>query len=100
MEREHRKALHSFLLRRRRRADDLWYDALDLAAILEPYGCIVTAWDHPVLLDVGLDIFLNGKNTRLVPTKKGFRVLGIEMDNLHKSLLEIVCVIQKYSKEC
>jgi hypothetical protein len=99
MDRADRKALHNFLLRPRRRTDDIWCDAISLQEILHPYGCRITPWEHPTLLDVGIDIYL-GCNIRLIPTKKGYRVSGLELDGLIKSLTEIVCAIHKHSKTC
>jgi hypothetical protein len=68
--------------------------------MLKSYGCKVTPWEHPTLLDVGIDIYLGRKNIRLIPTKKGYRIDGFELEGLPKTLSEIVCTIQKFSKTC
>jgi hypothetical protein len=90
-----RLALHTFLVQPVRNKEDLWTHACALSEILIPLGCRISLWEHPILLDVGLDIFHNNRNIRLIPTKKGYRVLGLETDMPQKSLMEIICVIQK-----
>lgn len=89
-----RLALHSLLVRPVRKSEDVYAHIDDFLEILAPYGCRISLWEHPLLLEVGIDLFVNNRNIRLIPTKKGYRVVGFETDMPQKSLWEILCVIR------
>lgn len=92
--REHRKAIHRFLLQPKRNPPDLLDDAIALQSILKDYGCTVSPWEHPILFQSGIHIHTAGSLLNLIPTKRGYRLLSYELDGLQKTLSEIICQVR------
>jgi len=92
---EQRKSIHKFLLNRRRGDDDIFDHAVELQDALSGFSCSITLWEHPILFESGLDVFIGKINVRLTLTKKGYRLYGYELDSIHKSLTEIICIFTK-----
>jgi hypothetical protein len=93
-----RKLLHNFLLQPKSRNSDINQDILILREMLRPYGCSITLWEHAILLEIGIDVFA-GANMRLIPTRRGYRLQGMETDSLVASMANILEHIHKYANQ-
>lgn len=83
-----RHGLHNFLLVSGRNFYELEEHAKEFESIVS--FAVAVPWRHTILFEQGLDIFLGYAYLRLTLTRKGYRVLGCELDFSPKSLAIIM----------